>query len=171
MSFDFAETVDVLTRTPTVLDPLLRGTSPSWHAIDEGPDTWSPLAVVGHLVHADEAVWMARARNLLEHGEERPFDSFPQIARYTDWPLDRLLDRFAELRRANLETLASWNLTEAQLAKTGRHPSLGTVTLQNLLATWAVHDLSHLAQISRVMAKRYTEDVGVWREYLSILGR
>lgn len=171
MSFDLAETVDVLTRTPAVLDTLLRGTSPSWHSIDEGPDTWSPLAVVGHLVHADESVWMARARNLLEHGEERPFDSFPQIARYTDWPLDRLLDRFAELRRTHLETLAGWSLTEAQLAKTGRHPSLGIVTLENLLATWAVHDLSHLGQISRVMAKRYTAEVGVWREYLSVLGR
>ena len=174
MSFDLPETLDILGRTPSVVDSLLRGTSASWHDINEGPDTWSAIEVVGHLIHADETDWMPRARIILEHGESRPFepfDRFAQLTRFAGWPLDQLLDKFAELRQANLETVRSWRLTEAQLALPGRHPELGAVTLAQLLATWAVHDLNHIAQIARVMAKRYTQEVGVWREYLSILNR
>ncbi len=117
---------------------------------------------------------MPRARIILEHGESRafePFDRFAQLSRFAGSPLGELLDRFAELRRANLATVRGWQLTDAQLALAGRHPELGAVTLQQLLATWAVHDLNHIAQIARVMAKRYTEEVGVWRAYLSILNR
>ncbi len=174
MSFDLSETLDLLERTPAVLVSLLRGTSASWHAVNEGAGTWSALDVVGHLIHGEETDWVPRARIILEHGESRPFepfDRFAQLTRFTGWPLDRLLDRFTELRQANLEIVGGWRLTEAQLALPGRHPELGSVALRQLLATWAVHDLNHLAQIHRVMARRYTEEVGVWREYLSILNR
>lgn len=128
--------------------------------------------MVGHLIAGEETDWVPRARMMLEHGETRPFepfDRFTQLNNSVGWSLERLLDRFAELRRANLEIVCSWQLTEAQLALPGRHPELGAVNLGQLLATWAVHDLNHISQISRVMAKRYTEEVGAWRAYLSIL--
>ncbi|MEO6326093.1 MAG: DinB family protein [Thermoanaerobaculia bacterium] len=174
MSFDLAETVDILTRTPGVLDVLLRGTGAAWHARNEGPDTWSASDVVGHLIHGEETDWVPRARILLADGPARPFtrfDRFAQFEAFAGWPLERLLDTFAAVRKSNLEILRGWNLTEAQLALPGTHPELGPVTLQQLLATWAAHDLDHLAQISRVMAKRYTSTVGPWRAYLSILNR
>lgn len=174
MPFDLPQTLDILERTPAVLDALLRGTSDAWHAVAEGPDTWSAYDVVGHLVHGEETDWLPRARIILEHGEARPFepfDRFAQFRRFAGWPLARLLDRFAELRRANLDVVRGWGLTEAQLALTGRHPAFGTVDLRQLLATWAVHDLNHVGQISRVMAKRYTDEVGPWRAYLSVLNR
>ena len=174
MSFDLSETLDLLERTPGVIGALLRGTNASWHALNEGTDTWSAYDVVGHLIHGEETDWVPRARIILEHGEDRPFepfDRFAQFGRFTGWPLDRLLDRFAELRRENLEIVRSWQLTETQLELPCRHPYLGAVTLRELMATWAVHDLNHIAQISRVLAKRYTGEVGVWREYLSILNR
>ena len=128
--------------------------------------------MVGHLIHGEETDWVPRARLILEHGEERPFepfDRFAQLTRFAGWSLDPLLDRFAELRQANLTIVSGWQLTDAQLALPGRHPELGSVTLRQLLATWAVHDLNHIAQIARVMARRYTQEVGVWRTYLSIL--
>jgi DinB superfamily len=174
VSFDLPETLDILGRTPTVVGALLRGTSGSWHALNEGPDTWSAFDVVGHFIHGEETDWVPRARIILEHGDSRPFepfDRFAQLNRSDGWSLDDLLDKFAELRHGNLETVRSWHLTEAQLALPGRHPELGPVSLQQLLATWAVHDLNHIAQIARVMAKRYTEDVGPWRVYLSVLNR
>jgi hypothetical protein len=174
MSFDLSETLDILERTPAVLSTLLRGTSASWHDVNEGPDTWSALDVVGHLIHGEETDWVPRAQIILEHGESRPFepfDRFAQFDRFSGWSLDQLLGRFAELRQANLDIVRSWQLTGDQLALPGRHPELGSVNLRQLLATWAVHDLNHIAQIARVMAKRYTREVGVWREYLSILNR
>lgn len=174
MRFDLRENLDLLARTPSVLDALLRGTSASWHGVDEGQGTWSAFVVVGHLVHGEETDWVPRARIVLEHGEARPFESFDrfaQLERFAGWELDRLLDRFSELRRENLETVRSWNLTDDQLALRGRHPELGPVTLRELLATWAVHDLNHLVQISRVLAKRHADEVGPWRAYLSVLNR
>ena len=174
MSFDLPETLDILTRTPAVVATLLRGTSSSWHAINEGHDTWSASDVVGHLIHGEETDWVPRARIILEHGEAQPFepfDRFAQFRRFAGWSLEQLLDRFAELRHTNLEIVRDWRLTDAQLALPGRHPELGSVNLRQLLATWAVHDLNHIAQISRVMAKRYTQEVGAWRAYLSILNR
>jgi hypothetical protein len=173
-SFNLPETLDILERTPTVVSALLRGTSESWHAVNEGPDTWNAFDVVGHLIHGEETDWVPRARIILEHGEAppfEPFDRFAQLNRFAGWSLDQLLDRFTELRRDNLEIVRSWRLTDAQLALPGRHPELGPVTLRQLLATWAVHDLNHLAQIARVMAKRYTDEVGAWRAYLLILNR
>jgi hypothetical protein len=174
MIFDLPQSLDILGHTPTVVGNLLRGTNASWHAANEGPDTWSAFDVVGHLINAEETDWVPRARIILEHGGGRPFepfDRFAQFARFADWSLDRLLDRFAELRQANLEIVRGWCLTEAQLALPGRHPELGPVNLKELLATWVVHDLNHIAQIARVMAKQYTGEVGVWRAYLSILNR
>jgi hypothetical protein len=174
VSFDLEQTLDLLDRTPAVLDALLRGSDPAWHAINEGAETWSAFDVVGHLIHGEETDWIPRARIILEHGSSRtfePFDRFAQLRRFAGWSLERLLDRFAELRRENLATVRAWRLTAPQLALPGRHPELGAVNLEQLLATWAVHDLNHLAQVSRVMAKRYTDEVGVWRAYLSILNR
>jgi hypothetical protein len=167
-------TTEILERTPAVAEALLRGTRPSWHRLDEGPETWSPFDVVGHLIHADETNWIPRAKTILEHGEARAidtFDRFGQFARYGEWALDDLLDRFAEVRRASLQTLRGWHLSDEQMALTGRHPELGTVTLGQLLSTWAVHDLAHVGQISRVMARGYTDEVGPWRRYLSVLAR
>lgn len=174
MSFDLDETFDLLERTPVVLDALLRATSPAWHAVDEGSETWSAFQVLGHLVHGEETDWVPRARIILEHGEDRPFepfDRFAQLTRFADWSLGSLLDRFADLRRANVEAVRGWGLTGEQLALRGTHPALGPVTLGNLLATWATHDLNHIAQIARVLAGRHREAVGPWREYLSILNR
>lgn len=174
MSFSLASSLDILGRTPVVVDHLLRGTSPSWHEPNEGPGTWSASEVVGHLIHAEETDWIPRTRIILEHGEDKPFepfDRFAQSTRFADWSLDRLLDRFAEARKESLEIVRGWNLTEAQMGLPGRHPELGSVTLQQLLATWVVHDLNHLAQIARVMAKQRTAEVGPWRAYLSILDR
>jgi hypothetical protein len=172
MPFDLTQSLDILGRTPAVLDHLLRGIEPAWSTADEGPGTWSPFDVVGHLIHADETDWIPRARIILEHGDARPFepfDRFGQLARFVDWPLGRLLDRFAEVRQASLETVRGWHLTGEQLALPGRHPELGPVRLQELLATWVVHDFNHLAQISRVLARRYAAEVGPWSAYLSIL--
>jgi DinB superfamily len=174
VGFDLAETLNLLERTPAALDTLLRGSSASWHAIDEGPGTWSAFEVVGHLIHGEESDWVPRARIILEHGDSRPFepfDRFAQLTRFAGWSLDDLIDRFTELRTANLDVARSWRLTEDQLALPGRHPELGAVNLRQLLAAWAVHDLNHVGQIARVMARRYTEEVGVWRSYLSILDR
>jgi SAM-dependent methyltransferase len=174
VSFDLSEALEILERTPAVIGALLRGTSASWHDFKKDADTWSAVDVVGHLIHGEETDWVPRARIILEHGEAQafePFDRFAQLTRFAGWSLDALLDRFAELRQANLETVTSWRLTEDQLDLKGRHPELGLVILRELLATWAVHDLNHLAQISRILAQRYTRDVGAWKTYLSILNR
>lgn len=171
-SCDLTATLDLLGRTPAVLEALLRGTGEARHGWRESPDTWSTHEVVGHLIHGEETDWVPRARLILEHGAARafePFDRFAQLERFAGWPLASLLDHFTTLRRSNLETVRGWHLTAAQLALPGRHPELGPVTLGQLLATWAVHDLNHLAQISRVLARHSSEDVGPWRAYLSVL--
>ena len=173
-TFALDDAVALLARTPATLDALLRGLPEWWTRANEGDSTWSAFDVVGHLIHGEETDWVPRARIILEHGDTRsfePFDRFAQLSRFAGWPLGQLLDRFAELRQANLEIVRSWRLTDTQLALPGRHPELGSVNLRELLATWAVHDLNHIAQIARVMAKRYTEEVGPWRAYLSILNR
>ena len=172
MNFDLPETIDILGRTPGVVNALLRGTSESWHAVNEGPDTWNAFDVVGHLIYGEETDWVPRARIIFEHGETRPFepfDRFAQFNRFAGWSLDEVLDRFAELRRVNLQIVLDWHLSEAQLTLPGRHPELGPVNLRQLLAAWVVHDLNHIAQIARVMAKQYKEDVGAWQAYLPIL--
>jgi hypothetical protein len=172
MSFDLADSLDLLARTPSVLTALLAGTGAGWHDRDEGPETWSPCTVVGHLIHGEETDWVPRARIVLEHGDERPFepfDRFAQCERFAGWSLDDLLDHFEVLRERNVETVRGWRLTEERLDLPGLHPELGAVTLRQLLATWAAHDLNHLAQIARVMAKRHDQAVGPWKRYLGIL--
>ncbi len=167
------EIIEILERTPNVLNSLLGGLSDEWINASEGPGTFRPRDVVAHLIHGEETDWIPRARIILTEGESRPFTPFDRFAgdKYKDTPLPDLLKRFAELRSESLATLRALNLTPAQLALTGMHPdpALGRVTLGQLLASWAVHDLGHIRQIVRVMAKRYTEAVGPWRAYLSIL--
>lgn len=172
MSFDLQEGVQILSRTPGTLRALLAGLPDAWTSCDEGPDTWSPYDVVGHLVHGEKADWIDRTRIVLEHGESRtfePFDRFAMQREPRDRPLADLLDDFTRLRAENLQTLLGFDLRSEHLELRGSHPGLGVVTLGQLLSAWVVHDLGHLAQISRVMAKRYTEAVGPWREYLPVL--
>lgn len=165
MSFSLDETWELLERTPSALDALLRGSSPAWHDSEEGPGTWSPIQVVGHLVHVEEVNWVPRAEHILRCGDDRPFaplDRFAHLDRFADRTLETLLDRFAELRQTSLQTVREWDLGEEQLDRRGLHPELGPVRLRELLATWAVHDLTHLGQICRVMARRYAAEVGPW---------
>lgn len=172
MTFDLPRTLDLLARTPASLDHLLRDTDPAWHLATEGPETWSPKEVVAHLLQAEETNWVPRAEWILTQGEARPFPAFDRLAQRTRLPdqsLTQMLEAFAEQRARSLATVRGWNLKAAQLARRGHHPALGPVTLRQLLATWAVHDLSHLAQIARVMAKVEAQEVGPWRAYLPIL--
>lgn len=174
MEFDLTAGTAILERTPHVLRAMLGGLPDAWIRADEGPNTWSPYVVVGHLVHGERTDWVERARIILAQGPERrftPFDRFAQLRESQDTPLTELLDEFATLRARNLATLAGWRLTDAHLALTGEHPALGTVTLRQLLATWTAHDLGHIAQIARVMARQYRDEVGPWREYLTIMDR
>jgi hypothetical protein len=171
MDFDMATAGAVLERTPRALRAMLEGLPPAWTEATEGPDTWSPYVVLGHLIHGERTDWIPRARIILAQGPDRrftPFDRFAQLRESEGKSLADLLDELAALRAENLATLAGWELTEAQLALEGEHPEFGSVTLRQLLATWVTHDLGHIAQISRVMAKQYREEVGPWRAYLSI---
>lgn len=172
--FTLPEAREMLGNTPRVLNALLGEIGPGWYTASEGPETWRPVDVVGHLIHAEETNWIPRARMIIEHGEDRvfePFDRFGQFERFEGWPLGDLLDRFAEVRSESLRSLSEWNLDERLLNRRGRHPDFGPVTLQQLLATWTVHDLGHIRQIVRVMARRYEDAVGPWRAYLTILQR
>jgi hypothetical protein len=166
------ECLAVLTRTPATIDGLLRDLPEAWTAATEGPGTWSPYVVVGHLIHGERADWIPRLSIILEHGTNRPFDPFDREAQFRESQgksLAMLLDEFAELRRENAARLRAMNLQAAQLELQGLHPALGPVTVRELLATWTAHDLTHIAQVSRVMARRYTQEVGPWAEYLPLL--
>ncbi len=166
------EAVAILARMPPTLDALLRGLPAGWIAAHEGGQTWSPFDVVGHLIHGEHTDWIPRVRIILEHGEARAFDKFDRFAQFAaseGRTLGSLLDEFALLRRENLRQLESMNLTEADFERRGRHPELGVVTLGQLLATWVAHDLDHVAQISRVLARQYSDAVGPWRAYLRII--
>jgi hypothetical protein len=170
--FVMEEGVAILARTPTMLDSLLRGLPDGWIAAHEGGDTWSPFDVVGHLIHGERTDWIPRARIILEHGEAKPFEKFDRLAQFAQSQgrtLASLLDEFAALRRGNLQALESMHLTGTDLDRRGRHPELGVVTLRQLLATWVAHDLDHIAQISRVLARQYSDEVGPWRAYLRII--
>ena len=166
------DTLALLTRTPATLNALLRGLPELWTHRNEGKDTWSAFDIVGHLIAGERNDWMPRARILLESGESRPFDPFDRLAQVKESEgksLEQLLDEFARLRNENLVALSALNLQPADLERRGKHPSLGAVTLSELLATWAVHDLTHLHQLSRVMASQYREAVGPWSAYLGVL--
>jgi hypothetical protein len=170
--FNLSDAVALLTRTPESLDALLRGLPDIWVLRDEGEDTWSAFDIVGHLIVGERTDWMTRIRILLEYGEARPFDRFDRLAQFKESQgksLDELLDEFASLRRDNLESLKTLNLQPQDFARQGTHPQLGLVTLSELIATWAVHDLTHLHQLSRVMAYQYRDQVGPWSAYLGVL--
>lgn len=174
MSFDLHEGIAVLERTPATFRALLDGLPDPWIIANEGPDTFSPFDNVGHLIHGERADWIPRARIILAQGSNRrfePYDRFAQVRESEGKTLADLLGEFARLRAENIATLRGWNLTAHELALEGEHPSLGTVTLRQLLATWVAHDLGHLAQTARVMAKRYRDNVGPWRAYLPVLDR
>lgn len=171
-SFVMEEGVAILSRTPATLDALLRGLPDGWIVAHEGGDTWSPFDVIGHLIHGERTDWMPRARIILEHGEARAFDKFDrfaQIAISQGRTLPGLLDEFATLRQENLRELATLAPTDRDLDRCGQHPELGVVTLRQLLATWVAHDLDHVVQISRVLARQYSDEVGPWRAYLRII--
>jgi hypothetical protein len=177
MEFRMAEAIAVLTRTPATLSALLRGLPEAWVHCNEGrskdgKDTWSALDIVGHLIVGERTDWMPRVRILLENGEARPFDPFDRFAQLKesrDKSLGQLLDDFARLRTENLGALEALNLQPEDFSRRGRHPALGVVTLSELLATWAVHDLTHVHQLSRVMACQYRDAVGPWSAYLGVL--
>ncbi len=170
--FSLERSIEVLSRTFPTLDALLRGVSDTWARGTEGPDTFSPFDVVGHLIDGEETDWIPRARIILARGKSlrfEPYDRFRHRARNAARTLESLLAEFRALRDANLQLLGSWKLTPAELDLQGEHPSLGPVTLRQLLAAWVVHDLGHVAQVARVMAKQCGPDVGPWVPYLPVL--
>ena len=172
MQFQMNEAVEVLTQTPSVIDALLRGKSVHWLNARKTPESFSPLDVLGHLMQGELTDWIPRVRIILDHRDTKSFEPFDRFGFRTlieGRSLDRLLDEFADLRRQSLEALVSLGIGEQQLALPGRHPELGPVTLGNLLATWAVHDLGHLAQVVKTMAYEYRDAVGPWRAYTTIL--
>jgi hypothetical protein len=172
MNFELDSAIEVLSRTPGALKALLSGLSESWVLGTEGPDSFSAFDVVGHLVDGEETDWIPRARIILARGGDprfEPYDRLRHRARNAGRPLASLLDEFARLRAANLALLGSWRLTAAELGLPGTHPNLGPVTLRQLLAAWVAHDLGHVAQVARVMAKQYGDQVGPWVAFLPVL--
>ena len=171
-SFDMKRGIEVLERTPVVIETLLHGLSTGWIFCNEGPDTWCPFDIVGHLLHGEKTDWIPRLNIILEQGENKtftPFDRFAQLTENKGKDISVLLDEFKRARLENLQILRSKDIGTEELKLPGMHPALGEVTLRNLLATWVAHDLNHIAQISRVMARQYTKEVGPWRQYLGIM--
>jgi DinB superfamily len=172
MEQNLSGTIALLTRTPATLDALLRDLPESWTRPNEGGSTWSAFEVVGHLIHGERTDWMPRARMILEFGDTKtfvPFDRFAQQREGRGKSLSQLLDEFAAQRSENIAELRGLNMSAKDFERRGRHPALGTVNLSQLLAAWAVHDLTHLHQISRIMAHQYREAVGPWRKFLGVL--
>jgi DinB superfamily len=169
--FNLDDAITILERTPAAMGALLAGLPETWVRATEGDGTWSPYDVIGHLIHGERTDWIPRARHILA-GETRAFEPFDRMAQFTESQgksLVELLTTFADLRRENVASLIAMNLTDVDLGRRGLHPELGGVTLGQLLATWVVHDLDHVAQVARTMAKVYKEATGPWSEYLSIL--
>lgn len=167
-----AEAVPLLARTPATFDALLRGLPEGWITATEGGETWSPFDVIGHLIQGEQTDWIPRVRIILEQGEARTFDKFDRFAQFElskGRTLASLLDEFAARRAENLRQLEALRLTEADLDRTGTHPFFGRVTLRQLLATWVAHDLDHVIQVSRVLARQYADEVGPWRAYLRVI--
>ncbi|HEV2705821.1 MAG TPA: DinB family protein [Pyrinomonadaceae bacterium] len=174
MEFQLEQAREILKRTPATLNSLLGQLPDEWVLSDEGADSWSPFDVLGHLIHGEQTDWIPRAKIILNDGEGRPFEPFDRFAMFEQskgQSVGELLATFERLRGESLKELEEMNLTPEMLDKRGMHPELGVVTLGQLLATWVVHDLGHVGQIVRVMAKQYDEAVGPWRAYLSILNR
>jgi hypothetical protein len=169
---DLSQTLALLTRTPAVLNALLRGLPETWTMQNEGKGTWSAFDVIGHLIDGERVNWVPRAKMILQSGEDKPFEPFDRgghLRESQGKSLDQLLDEFARLRSENLRELTAANLHQADLERRGRHPAFGIVTLSELLATWAIHDLTHLHQISRTLAHQYRDAVGPWTAYLGVL--
>jgi uncharacterized damage-inducible protein DinB len=174
VKFSLDDALPVLRRTPAILRVWLLGLPESWIRTNEGPETWSPFDIVGHLIHGERTDWMERVELILAHGVSRPFipfDRFAQFKASRGKSLAELLDTFAELRDSNLIRLQSLRLEQEDFSRPGQHPELGPVTLGQLLATWVAHDLNHLGQIARIMGRQYTDAVGPWVEYLPMLAR
>jgi len=172
MEHDLEQTIALLSRTPAALDGLLRDLPETWTHRGEGEDTWTVFDVVGHLIYADRENWMPRARRILQFGEEQPFDPFDRqghVRESQGKSLSQVLDEFDRVREGCLVDLRALNLTSEQMTKRGRHPALGPVTLSELLSTWAAHDMTHLHQISRILAHQYREAVGPFAAYLGVL--
>ncbi|MFN8250336.1 MAG: DinB family protein [Ferruginibacter sp.] len=172
MNYSIEKSVEILEKTPSVLQCLLAGLSDEWVMNNEGPETFSPFDVVGHLIHGEKTDWTARIRVILEHGNSKPFERWDRFAQYEiskGKTLQQLLEEFDQVRKENIIWFRSLGLTDADLERKGMHPVLGEVTLKNLLATWVVHDLTHIAQITRVMAKQYKDEMGPWPEFFRIL--
>ena len=172
MEHNLQHTVALLTRTPAALDALLRDLPETWTLGNEGEKTWSAFDVVGHLIYAERVNWIPRAKLLLQFGETRPFEPFDRLGHVRESQgksLAQLLDEFARVRAESLAELRALDLRPEDLKRRGRHPAVGAVTLSELLATWAAHDLTHLHQISRIMACQYREAVGPWSKFLGVL--
>ena len=172
MEFKLDKAIEILERTPGAIEALLKGLSQEWIMNNEGDHTWSPYDIVGHLIHGEKTDWIVRMEIIISDNEDKtfqPFDRFAQFEQSKGKTLQQLIDEFKELRKQNIAVLISKNFNESDLNKTGIHPAFGVVTLRQLLATWVVHDLSHIAQIARVMAKQYKTEAGPWQAYLPIL--
>lgn len=172
MEFKLERSIEILERTPFVIEELLNGISKEWAMSNEGENTFSPYDVLGHLLHGEKTDWIPRMNLILSDKTDKtfqPYDRFAQFEESNGKSLTQLLDEFKKRRQENLTVLRSKNITEKDLNKTGTHPSFGEVSLRQLLSTWTVHDLNHISQICRAMSKQYKENVGPWIDYLSIL--
>lgn len=172
MKFQIEQAIEILKQTPETLNSLLRNLSDDWIKSDDDGENWNPFDIVGHFIHGEETDWIPRAKIILAQGDDlifEPFDRFAQMEKSKGKSLHDLLDEFADLRARNIQILQEMNLTDEHLKLKGIHPELGEVNLEQLLATWVVHDLNHIRQITNVLANKYAENVGVWREYLAIL--
>ena len=172
LDFKLDQAIPILERTPKVLSDLLVDLPDDWTRVNEGPETWNLRQIILHLINGEETDWIPRARIIIKQGAARRFDPFDRVAGFDSKKSMRdLLEQFDNLRAANVATLRGWNLKEKDLELTGEHPELGAVTMRQLLATWVVHDLSHVSQITRIMARAYTEAVGPWTAYFRVLQR
>lgn len=172
MKFDLDKSIEILERTPRVLRALLSGINDEWVINNEGADTFSPYDVLGHLIHGEKTDWTSRAKIVLAEGNEKAFEPYDRFAMFEESKgktTGQLLDEFELLRNKNIQWLKTLTITEDDLKKTGIHPTFGHVTLKQLLSTWVVHDLTHLAQVTRVMAKQYKEEIGPWVEFFRIM--
>jgi hypothetical protein len=172
IEFSLERSIAVLERTPFVIEMLLRDLPREWTVKNEGGESWSPFDILGHFIHGEKTDWVPRMRIILSERNHTPFEPFDRFAQFQDSKgktLSELMVEFKVRRKANMEILTSLNIGEEQLKRTGVHPAFGNVTLQQLLASWVAHDLNHIAQIARVMAKQYSEEVGPWKKYLGIL--
>ncbi len=172
MKFNLNKSIELLQRTPEVYSTLFKDINSNWATINEGPDTWSAYNIIGHLIHGEKTDWIPRARIILGDQEDKtfiPYDRFAQEELYSTQSIEELLQEFKVIRQQNIEELLSWGLSKSDLDKTGIHPDLGEITLRQLIATWSMHDLVHLNQVTRVMVKHYSGEIGPFKNYLNLL--